>query len=62
MMPPIRFGRKKMVRKALVPCIPRVRSSAMAKASTLISRVDTTVNAAVNQNAWVKVLSDQIIA
>ena len=51
-----------MVRKALVPCIPRVRSSAMAKASTLISRVDTTVNAAVNQNAWVKVLSDQIIA
>ena len=29
----------------------------MAKANTLMRTVDTTVKAAVNQNAWVKVLS-----
>ena len=33
----------------------------MANASTLTSTVDTTVNAAVNQNAWVKVSSIKII-
>ena len=60
-MPPIRFGRKKIVRNALVPRMPRVSSSAMLKASTLISTVDTMVKTAVNQNAWVKVSSIQII-
>ena len=60
-MPPIRFGRKKTVRNTLVPRIPRVKSRAMPNASTLISTVDTTVKAAVNQNACMNVASDQII-
>jgi len=46
----------------LVPRMPRVSSSAMPNASTLMSTVDTTVNTAVNQNAWVKVSSSQILA
>ena len=41
--------------------MPRVSSRAMPKASTLISTVDTTVKAAVNQNACMKVASAQII-
>ena len=61
-MPPIRLGIKKVVRKMLVPRMPRVSSSAMPNASTLMSTVDTTVNTAVNQNAWVKVSSSQILA
>ena len=40
-----------------VPRMPRVRASAMANANTLMRTVDTTVNAAVNQKAWVKVES-----
>ena len=52
-----RFGRKKMVRKALVPCIPRVRSSAMAKASTLMNTSETSAKSAVYQNEWTKLAS-----
>ena len=43
---------KKTVRKRLVPLMPRVSTSAMAKAQTLMRTVDTTVNAAVKPNAW----------
>jgi len=56
-MPPIRFGRKNTVRKMFVPFSPRVSASAMAKAMTLIRRVETTVNFAVNQKAETNVLS-----
>ena len=43
---------KNTVRNRFVPRIFRVRISAMVNAITLIKIVETTVNAAVNQNAW----------
>ncbi len=45
----------------LVPRILRVSSSARVKPSTLMSTVDTMVNAVVKKKAWMKVSSCQIL-
>ena len=44
---------KKTVRNRFVPLMPRVSSSAIISAITLMSSVDTTVNLTVNQKACV---------
>ena len=41
--------------------MPRVSTSAMAKAQTLMRTVDTTVNAAVKLKAWRKVSSEKTL-
>jgi len=60
-MPPMRFGIKNTVRNTLVPLMPRVSSSAMAKASTLMRMVDTAVKPSVNQNALRNVVSENAL-
>ena len=56
-MPPMRFGMKNTVRKALVPRMALVRTSATARPPTLIASVETTTKAQLYQKACVKVLS-----
>jgi hypothetical protein len=53
-MPPMRLGMKNTVRWMLAPFMFRVSASAMARAMTLISTVESTANAAVNQKEWPK--------
>ena len=56
-MPPIRFGMKNTVRKALVPRMALVRIRATARPPMLMASVLTTTKAQLYQKAWVKVVS-----
>ena len=56
-MPPIRFGIKNTVLKALVPRSPLVISSATAKAMTLTVITETKVNLTVSHREFRKVSS-----